>query len=147
MRARTGAFLLSAVLLIACDLKDLPQADQGSGVSDTRLPDFDWTGTVRHVVDGDSLYIKGVEPQIRLWGVDAPERDERGYQTAKDKLIDLAKGERIGCETKDIDKYDRIVGRCFVVLKNLEINKELIESGVSQEYCRFTKNYYRTCDF
>ena len=109
--------------------------------------EFDWSGKVRHVVDGDSLYIAGVEPQIRLWGVDAPERDERGYQAAKDKLIDIAKGKRIGCETKDIDKYERIVGRCFILATNLEINRVLIESGVSQEYCRFTRNFYQTCDF
>ena len=29
------------------------------------------SGLVRYVVDGDSLYIEGYVPQIRLWGVDA----------------------------------------------------------------------------
>ena len=37
-------------------------------------------GSVRYVVDGDSLYINGYEPQIRLWGVDAPESDEPGFK-------------------------------------------------------------------
>ncbi|NNC54748.1 MAG: hypothetical protein HKO07_03390 [Pseudomonadales bacterium] len=32
--------------------------------------------TCRYVVDGDSLYLAGVKAQIRLWGVDAPERGE-----------------------------------------------------------------------
>ncbi|MDG1938177.1 MAG: hypothetical protein P8I62_04925, partial [Pseudomonadales bacterium] len=45
-----------------------------------------WTGVVRHVVDGDSLYLVGVKRQIRLWGVDAPELDESGYAAARRAL-------------------------------------------------------------
>ena len=104
---------------------------------------FDWQGQVRHVVDGDSLYIKGIDTQIRLWGVDAPEREESGYNSAKDKLSALAMRRQIGCIKKDIDKYGRYIARCFI--GDVEINRELIASGVSQEYCRFTRNYYGYC--
>lgn len=136
--------VLVAMHLAGCG--DDHRSDNADSFDSPSLPAFDWQGVVRHVVDGDSLYIEGVEPQIRLWAVDAPERDERGYDAAKKKLINLAKGKVIGCETKDIDKYDRIVGRCFVLSGGLEINRELIASGVSNEYCRFSKNHYGTCD-
>jgi len=38
-------------------------------------------GAVIRVVDGDSLYLEGVTAQIRLWGVDAPERDGLAMMT------------------------------------------------------------------
>ncbi len=98
-------------------------------------------GIVRHVVDGDSLYIDGLKAQIRLWGVDADERGEKGYQAATDLLTKLAKGKRIRCDIIEPDKYGRLVCRCY--LKNgKEINRLMIESGNTREYKRFTKGYY-----
>ena len=98
-------------------------------------------GRVRHVVDGDSLYIEGVEPQIRLWGVDAPETDEPGYDAATQMLTRLAYGKDVRCEQVEIDKYGRIVGRCFLG-DGREINRMMIESGAAKEYLRFTDGYY-----
>lgn len=97
--------------------------------------------TVRFVVDGDSLYLKNYQPQIRLWGVDAPEKKELGYNQARKQLIQLALNQKVSCEIVDIDKYDRSVARCFLENGN-EINRMMIESGVAKEYLRFTKGYY-----
>lgn len=98
-------------------------------------------GIVRYVVDGDSLYIEGIKPQIRLWGVDADERGEKGFKAATDLLTKLAKGQRIHCDIIEPDKYGRLVCRCY--LKNgKEINRLMIESGKTREYKRFTKGYY-----
>ncbi len=102
------------------------------------------TGRCRHVVDGDSLYLQGTDPQIRLWGVDAPERDEAGYQQAKDALHALAKGKQLSCERVDIDKYQRIVARCYLP-DGREINEAMLDSGLADEYCRFTRNHYGRC--
>lgn len=121
-----------------------------SGSSSNSSTSIDATGSYenkgkcRHVVDGDSLYIAGQDTQIRLWGVDAPERDEPGYERAKQALVKLALKKNVYCATQDIDKYDRIVARCFLE-DGKEINQALLASGVSQEYCRFTKNYYGFC--
>ena len=96
---------------------------------------------VRFVVDGDSLYLENYQPQIRLWGVDAPEKNESGYNQAKNDLKVFALAQKVRCEIIDIDKYDRSVARCF--LKNgKEINRMMIESGSAKEYLRFTKGYY-----
>ncbi len=104
-----------------------------------------YTGLCRRVVDGDSLYLAGLDTQIRLWGVDAPERDESGYDAARSKLIDLALQQNLRCLQQDIDKYGRIVARCFRSADSVELNAIQIESGVADEYCHFSRNFYGNC--
>ena len=104
-----------------------------------------YEGVCRRVIDGDSLYISGVGQQIRLWGVDAPEVDEAGYRAATKTLKRLAHRKVLRVEEVTRDKYGRIVGRCFLD-DGSEINRMMIASGTTDEYCRFTKGYYGTCD-
>ena len=116
--------------------------------SSEQLPDTSveiYSGKCRRVVDGDSLYLDGVEKQIRLWGVDAPERDEDGYTAARKKLTHMALGKQLRCRLKDVDKYGRIVARCYREDDNTELNLQQIESRVAREYCRFTANFYGYC--
>ena len=96
---------------------------------------------VRYVVDGDSLYLEQHDPQIRLWGVDAPERNEAGYELAKNTLTRIALSKSVRCEIVDIDKYQRTVARCFLA-DGQEINRMMIDSGAAKEYLRFTHGYY-----
>ncbi len=100
------------------------------------------TGRVSYVVDGDSLYIHGHKPQIRLWGVDAPEKSESGFQAATDYLFLIAQGQHITCLIITTDRYGRIVARCFLP-DGREINRLMIESGKTREYHRFTKGFYK----
>jgi endonuclease YncB( thermonuclease family) len=96
---------------------------------------------VRYVVDGDSLYLENHEPQIRLWGVDAPERNESGYDRARNTLTGLALSQSVRCDIVDTDKYQRSVARCFLA-DGQEINRMMIDSGAAKEYLRFTQGYY-----
>ena len=118
--------------------------EKKSSALDTR------TAVVRHVVDGDSLYLVGVKRQIRLWGVDAPELNKPGYFAARNALLRKVKGKRLRCITQDHDRYGRIVARCYLASKNnklsLDINEWMIKSGTAKEYCYFTKGYYGYCD-
>ena len=98
-------------------------------------------GTVRRVVDGDSIYLAGHEPQVRLWGVDAPEQDEAGYDAATATLTRLAEGQRVTCQQMDRDQYGRTVARCFLS-DGQEINRTMIESGTATEYVRFSRGFY-----
>lgn len=71
------------------------------------------------VVDGDGLHF-GVE-RVRLWGIDAPERDQTcvvaqapypcGRQAAQ-ALKELVQGKAVGCDKVDTDRYGRTVARC-----------------------------------
>lgn len=98
-------------------------------------------GRVSYVVDGDSLYLDGYKPQIRLWGVDAPERNERGFHAASETLSRFALGQRLTCRVIEPDRYGRSVARCFLP-DGREINRLMIESGIAREYQRFTKGLY-----
>ena len=93
-------------------------------------------------MDGDSLYLDGYKPQIRLWGVDAPERDERGFQAASETLSRFALGQRITCRVIEADRYGRSVARCFLP-DGREINRMMIESQTAREYRHFSKGFYR----
>jgi endonuclease YncB( thermonuclease family) len=42
----------------------------------------DFSGRVTRIVDGDTFYVEGAPVRIRLWGLDAPERREDGYDEA-----------------------------------------------------------------
>lgn len=99
------------------------------------------TGGVRYVVDGDSLYIDGHKPQVRLWGVDAPEQSESGFKAATDYLFLIAQSQKVTCQIVDRDRYGRTVARCFLA-DGREINRMMIESGTAREYRHFTKGFY-----
>lgn len=99
------------------------------------------SGRVRYVVDGDSLYMNGHKAQVRLWGVDAPERGASGYHPATAFLRSIAEGQKITCRQIDRDKYGRTVARCFLS-DGREINRLMIESGTAREYRHFTRGFY-----
>lgn len=69
-------------------------------------------GEVVGVADGDSLYLAGVRPQLRLWNLDAPEYDARGGEAATQALTRLALGRELRCTIKDHDVYGRLVTSC-----------------------------------
>lgn len=98
-------------------------------------------GRTSRVVDGDSLYLATHVPQIRLWGVDAPERDEAGFQEATATLERIAGGAALSCRPIDRDRYGRTVARCFRA-DGQEVNRMMIESGTATEFMRYSKGFY-----
>lgn len=106
--------------------------------------DQQFSGRVRHVVDGDSLYLHGMEQQVRLWGINAPERGQTNYQRATRKLRALALHQQILCYLQDTDRYGRAVARCETE-SGTDIGRQMLESGNAREYCRFSKGFYGGC--
>ncbi len=102
------------------------------------------SGAVRYVTDGDTFSLRGVERPIRVWGLDAPERDERGASAATSTLRRLISGQSLTCRVRDIDRYGRIVGQCFLP-DGRDIAAQMIAAGVAREYCYFSGGYYGTC--
>jgi len=99
------------------------------------------SGQVIRIVDGDGLYIAGHEPQIRLWGIDAPERNEIGYHASGAHLESLVLGEEITCEIMDVDRYGRTVGRCHADGAG-DIGAVMIKDGQAEEFLRYSNGYY-----
>ena len=84
------------------------QADRSAGGGDT------FAGTVTRVVDGDTFWISTADVRIRVWGLDAPETDQPGGSAATATLSRLISGQTLTCRQRDIDRYGRIVGQCFL---------------------------------
>lgn len=102
------------------------------------------TARVSKIIDGDTFTLSGISRRIRIWGLDAPERREAGGAQATEALRHLIAGQSLDCRVRDIDRYGRIVGQCFLS-DGRDISAEMIRMGVATEYCYFSRGYYRTC--
>jgi len=133
---------MTPALLITVILAGLTLAVWGATYNPAKITTAPtYKARVRFVVDGDSLYLRGRKQQVRLWGVDAPERDVAGFERATAVLSRLTQGQRITCREVDQDRYGRSVARCFLP-DGREINRLMIESGTAREYRHFTKGFY-----
>ena len=120
VRDRLGAIVIAILVLGAIYLlpSGLPEALNG--------PAF--------VIDGDSLEIVG--RRVRLYGIDAPERDQecrrdgRNWACGQDAGVALRRkinGRAVNCEPIEFDQYDRILARCRVGGEDL--NAWLVRNG------------------
>jgi micrococcal nuclease len=103
-----------------------------------------FNGVVKSVTDGDTFRMEHLSPAIRVWGLDAPERDELGGDQASQALSELISDQLLRCHIKDVDRYGRIVGQCFL-LDGRDIAAFMIQLNVAQEYCRYSGGFYGTC--
>lgn len=99
---------------------------------------------VSKVLDGDTFTLRGESRRIRVWGLDAPEWDQRGGFSATATLRSLISGKILRCNVLDIDRYGRLVGQCFLP-DGRYIASVMIRSGAATEYCRYSSGYYGTC--
>ena len=144
-RSITGvliAALSGASLLNSCTA---PQDSGPTVTASSALPaDIDFSGRVTSTVDGDTFWVSSQNVSIRVWGLDAPETNEPGGSNATATLTRLISGQTLHCRQRDIDRYGRIVGQCFLP-DGRNITAAMITSGTATEYCRYSGNYYRTC--
>ncbi len=84
------------------------------------------------------------ERQHPCLALDAPETSQAGGSAATGALARLISGQTLKCRQRDIDRYGRIAGQCFLA-DGRDITAAMIASGTAQEYNRFSSNHYRTC--
>jgi endonuclease YncB( thermonuclease family) len=99
---------------------------------------------VSKILDGDTFTLRGESRRIRVWGLDAPEWDDRGGPAATTTLRSLISGKRLRCAVLDVDRYGRLVAQCMLP-DGSDIAAEMIRSGTATEYCRYSRGYYGTC--
>ena len=99
------------------------------------------------VRDGDSFAISGQE--VRLWGIDAPEYRQSCFKDgntvpcgkyARQRLENLMKDEQLECERVDIDRYKRIVARCYV--QGEDVAALMVRAGFAFDYPKYSKGAY-----
>jgi endonuclease YncB( thermonuclease family) len=147
-RKRTSPlpFILSAAVLVVGGLYLMlfpdTQGHNGSAIA------ADLSGTAR-VVDGDTIIIG--DTHIRLWGIDAPERQQtcqgkKGdvYECGRDAaavLGELTRGRRIECTPRDHDQYGRMVAVCRT--ESSEINPAMVRRGWAVDFTKYSHGRYR----
>lgn len=85
---------------------------------------------VTKIINADTIVIKG-EYNVRLLGIDAPKKEEKCYQKAKQKLKNLILNKKVKLEkdkNKNIDKEDEYLRYVFLNEKN--INLQLVKDGL-----------------
>ena len=96
------------------------------------------------ITDGDSIKIG--KSRIRLLGIDAPElkqkclKENQEYNCgidSKNFLKYLIKDSKVKCKYKELDRYNRILGMCFV--NGVNINEQMVENGWAVAYRKYNK--------
>ena len=74
----------------------------------------DYPVHVVRVIDGDSVKVQlpdGAEHPVRMYGIDAPEKDQRGGRESHDHLRRVVRSRREWrLRVVDVDRYQRLVG-------------------------------------
>lgn len=99
------------------------------------------TGKVVRVADGDTITILTSDKEqvkIRFAGIDCPERAQPWGRNATEALKAVLIGEPVKVEVVDVDRYGRTVGRVYI--KNMNVNRHLVESGNCWVYPRYAKD-------
>jgi len=137
MRPATTAFarrrllglgvMVAAVLILACT--EVPSLIQSK-----------FTGKVVAVLDGDSLMVLDGRQQIevRLHGVDAPERGQAFGNVCRRTLPNLAFGKTAAVQVVDIDRYQRRVSRLTV--DGRDVGLEMIRAGCAWHYRQYSND-------
>jgi len=93
------------------------------------------TGNVVRITDGDALVVldaNKVQYEIRLVGIDAPEKKQAYGKKSKDNLSHLVAGKYVVVEYDKFDRYKTVLGK--VLLSGKDINLEQISSGMAWHY-------------
>lgn len=90
------------------------------------------------VIDGDTFVASG--KKIRLWGVDAPEKNKPEGYTASIYLEVLLEQGQLNCKFMYKDRYQRDVMKCFS--DGFDIAADLVKMGMAQDYKKYSNGYY-----
>lgn len=107
------------------------------------------TGTTSRVIDGDTFVVNG--RKIRLCGINAPEKNQRGGHQATQHLKQLIGSRFVSCKIvgsgtpcdgrSNATSYDRIVAQCFV--GGEDVACLMVESGNARDSKRYSGGHYQ----
>lgn len=125
-----------STLTIACVLLVVAGASEAQKTGIEKVYDV---LSLERVVDGDTIIASG--RKIRLWGIDAPEKNEPHYLAAKLMLESLLDDGTLTCKFIEKDRYERDVMHCLV--DHSDLGSMLVQVGVAKDYKRYSGGYYQ----
>ena len=93
---------------------------------------------LERVIDGDTFIASGTK--IRLWGVNAPEKNEPESFTSTKYLEVLLEEGTLTCDFLYKDRYQRSVMQCFSDGK--DIAWDMVKMGMARDYPKYSEGYY-----
>lgn len=101
------------------------------------------TAFVNKIEDGDTVLLTVTNSvktiRYRLFGIDAPEKDQSFSRTSKARLTELLRKQSVEIEEHGHDKYRR--GLCTVYLADgTDVNLEMIREGMAWHYAYYCTN-------
>ena len=100
------------------------------------------TGRVVGITDGDTVTVIEQDQgkinrfTVRLYGIDAPEKQQEFGTKAREYLSKLIFDKYVRVHFREIDRYGRIVGRIYDGEK--EINVQMIAAGMAWHYRQYS---------
>ena len=102
------------------------------------------------IIDGDTIKMNGIS--IRLHGIDTPEKKQKCKdinnkfydcgEMATRRLKSIIGSNLVECKKKDKDRYQRIIGECFVGLQSrINLNYLMVLRGQAVAYIRYSEKY------
>jgi endonuclease YncB( thermonuclease family) len=94
-----------------------------------------WQGTVTHVSDGDTLWVRpssGDAYKIRLDGIDAPEICQTYGVVSRDILASRLMGQRVHVKVRRLDTYGRSLAH--VALDGQDMGAWMVQQGAAWSY-------------
>ena len=95
-----------------------------------------WEALVVAVTDGDTVTVEapdGRRTRVRLWGTDAPERDQPGGEPARAHCAAVALWQTVDVREKARDKYARLLA-VLVRPEGWSINGNMVRMGHAWTY-------------
>jgi len=123
-----------------CHGQGAPGGDDGAGLGDVdrACARISIEDRVTHVRDGDTIEVGGLP--IRLEGVAAPERDERGGRKATRTMKKLVRNQTLWCDLTGKGTYDRCVAFCYVGVR--DVGAVMVNQGVARDCPAFSGRRY-----
>ena len=98
------------------------------------------TGNVESVTDGDTIKVRSTNGinTIRLYGIDAPEKDQPFGNSVTTFLKEKIENKHVSVEYSSKDRYGRIIGKVYC--NGTYINNLIIKTGGAWHYKQYSKD-------
>ena len=93
-----------------------------------------------YIVDGDTITVQRV--QIRLFGIDAPEKNHPYGRAAKSALYRMCKGRTVHAQVLEVDDHGRTVAICRLD-DGRDLSAEMVKMGLAIDWPKYSGGAYQ----